>query len=77
MPELANSDRELLSALRRESPWRWSNCIVETTVARRFDNPHAILVRLQDLGLVAYEFYGTGAVHEFSITEAGLEYLDE
>jgi hypothetical protein len=76
MPDLPASDRELLSALRKESPWRWSNGVVDTTVAERFDDPYSILERLQELGLVAYEFYGTGAVREYSITKAGLKYLD-
>jgi hypothetical protein len=75
MPDLSDSDREFLSALQRESPWRWSNGIVERAVSERFENLFAILDRLQEHGLVAYEFYGTGAVHEYSITEAGQRYL--
>jgi hypothetical protein len=69
--DLSVETLKILLALRSESPWRFGNGIVEVSVAERFGDPFVALDRLMRLGFVSYEFYATGAVHEFSITESG------
>ena len=75
MPELSDSDRDLLFALRDEFAWRFSNGRVDPTGIAQFGNPLEALQLLENLGLVVYKFYGTGAVHPFSITASGREHL--
>jgi hypothetical protein len=69
--DLTDELLRVLLALRAESPWRFGNGIVDRSVAERFGDPFVALDRLSRLGFVSYEFYATGAVHEFSITESG------
>ena len=69
--DLPADSHRILFALRLESPWRFGNGIVEPSVAERFGDPFVALDRLLRLGFISYEFYATGAVHEFSITESG------
>jgi hypothetical protein len=73
MPEIDLTDeaRLILTALSVETPWRFSNGVVDLSVADRFGDPYVVLDLLVRGGFVSYAFYGTGAVHEFSITESG------
>jgi hypothetical protein len=69
--EFTAEEFRVLMALSLESPWRFSNGIVAASVSNRFYDPLAALELLIQRGFVAYEFYGTGAVHEYAITEDG------
>lgn len=69
--ELTEEAHRILMALETETPWGFSNGVVNSFVAERFGDPYVVLDWLVENGLVSYEFYGTGAVHEFSITELG------
>jgi hypothetical protein len=69
--DLTDELLRVLLALRAESPWRFGNGIVDRSVADRFGDPYVSLDYLMRLGLISYEFYATGAVHEFSITDSG------
>ena len=69
--DLTEDASRMLAALGVESPWRFGNGVVDPSVADRFGDPYVVLDLLVRGGFVSYEFYGTGAVHEFSITESG------
>ena len=69
--DLTEHASRILAALRVENPWRFSNGVVDPSVADRFGDPYVVLDLLVRSGFVSYEFYGTGAVHEFAITESG------
>jgi hypothetical protein len=72
---LSDPESRLLAALRDESPWRFGNGAVWPSVVERFGDPYPHLERLGQLGFVRYAFYGTGAVHEYAITESGRAFL--
>lgn len=70
--ELSEAEVAVLCALAAEGPWRFDNLVVPLLLKQRFTDVHATLGRLRDLGLVRFEFYFTGAVAEFSVSEIGL-----